>query len=345
MRILFAFLFVFVSLFGFEKSVLNGDIIQDGKGREYCPVCGMNLKKFYKTNHAVVLKSGEKLQFCSMHCLIDDYDKIKNSIKNILVIDVESDKFIDAKKAFYLVGSKVEPTMSSISEIAFSKEESAKNFAKEFGGKVMSFDEAFEDGKKRFEKDSQMIEGRKEMKIYPMGEKLYKQHCKPIDKSKYDTISSLKADVVKLCGVDEMKAHAISHYVWTKNIETINVPLDAKCPVCGMFVSKYPKWSAKIGEYYFDGVKDMMKFYFEPSKYTKHKHNLDEIYVTDYYTLKKIDGKKAFYVVGSDILGPMGNELIPFENLNKAKEFLSDHRGKNIIKFEDITQKIIKELR
>jgi hypothetical protein len=39
-----------------------------------------------------------------------------------------------------------------------------------------------------------------------------------------------------------------------------------KCPVCGMFVYKYPKWSAKIvvakKSYFFDGVKDMMKFYF-----------------------------------------------------------------------------------
>jgi len=36
-------------------------------------------------------------------------------------------------------------------------------------------------------------------------------------------------------------------------------------PVCGMFVAKYPKWPASISYegkiYYFDGVKDMMKYY------------------------------------------------------------------------------------
>ena len=47
----------------------------------------------------------------------------------------------------------------------------------------------------------------------------------------------------------------------------IEVPEDAKCPVCGMFVSKYPKWVAQIKikmdiYHYFDGVKDMMKFLF-----------------------------------------------------------------------------------
>ncbi len=44
-----------------------------------------------------------------------------------------------------------------------------------------------------------------------------------------------------------------------------------KCPVCGMFVAKYPDFVARIdfkdGSYaFFDGVKDMLKFYFQPEK-------------------------------------------------------------------------------
>jgi copper chaperone NosL len=53
---------------------------------------------------------------------------------------------------------------------------------------------------------------------------------------------------------------------------------------------------------------------------------------------------KAFYVLGSDAYGPMGRELIPFEKETEAREFLKDHKGKNILRFRDITYSIVKGL-
>ena len=47
---------------------------------------------------------------------------------------------------------------------------------------------------------------------------------------------------------------------------------------------------------------------------------------------------KAFFVVGSDVHGPMGNEFIPFKNIQDAKVFKIDHHGRKIIKFTDITE-------
>ena len=82
----------------------------------------------------------------------------------------------------------------------------------------------------------------------------------------------------------------------------------------------------------------MMKFYFEPSKYN-HNHSsndINEIKVTDYYSLESIDGKKAFYVIGSNVYGPMGKELIPFKTHTEAEKFMNDHFGKKVLKFEDI---------
>jgi nitrous oxide reductase accessory protein NosL len=49
-----------------------------------------------------------------------------------------------------------------------------------------------------------------------------------------------------------------------------------------------------------------------------------------------IDGTKAYYVIGSDTYGPMGHELIPFKDLSDAKNFLKDHKGKKILKFQEI---------
>ncbi len=124
-----------------------------------------------------------------------------------------------------------------------------------------------------------------------------------------------------------------------------------RCPVCGMFVYKYPKWVAEIvladGSYYFyDGVKDMFKHYFDVPKFTRGKSadQIREIYVTDYYEVELIDARSAFYVIGSDVLGPMGHELLPFKDRESAQEFLQDHHGQTIVRFGEVTRKLVYSL-
>ncbi|SEM68483.1 Nitrous oxide reductase accessory protein NosL [Syntrophus gentianae] len=124
-----------------------------------------------------------------------------------------------------------------------------------------------------------------------------------------------------------------------------------KCPVCGMFVAKYPDFLAqtvfKDGKvFFFDGVKDMMKFIFRPDRYSPGRKVSDMIavYVTDYYSMAPIDGRRAFYVIGSDVYGPMGRELIPFQMKNEAGEFLRDHKGKRILTFGEISPELIRKI-
>lgn len=124
-----------------------------------------------------------------------------------------------------------------------------------------------------------------------------------------------------------------------------------KCPVCGMFVAKYPDFAAQIqfrdgSVAFFDGVKDMFKYYRNLSRYASRKKAADisTLYVTDYYSLRYLDGFKAFYVSGSDVFGPMGKELIPFGKKSDAQEFLRDHKGRAILSFHEITDAVMKNL-
>ena len=48
--------------------------------------------------------------------------------------------------------------------------------------------------------------------------------------------------------------------------------------------------------------------------------------------------------MGSDIYGPMGRELIPFEKETDAREFMKDHKGKSMLRFTDVTPDILKGL-
>lgn len=130
----------------------------------------------------------------------------------------------------------------------------------------------------------------------------------------------------------------------------VNTPLPKPgpkdlCPVCGMLVSKYPNWVATIvyqdgHAHHFDGAKDMFKFWFDPPKYAAghSREQIARIVVTDYYNLQPMDAKTAFYVTGSDVLGPMGHEFVPLASQADAQDFVKEHKGKRIVRFDEVTK-------
>ncbi|WP_201352684.1 nitrous oxide reductase accessory protein NosL [Hydrogenimonas urashimensis] len=371
-------LFVYADAAAFGKmATKKPELIQQGPQKMWCSVCGMNLKMFYKTSHAVILEDGTKKQYCSIRCLAADWPNISQKVKKILVVDAATEKLIDAKRAHYVVGSKVKGTMSMTSKIAFGSLEDARDFQRKFGGKIVDFDEAFAMARESLAKDSMMIAKKKEKKMYPMGERIYKKMCRPVDVSKYARINELKAAIKteKLCKpMKEKQLQAVALYLW--DIKGGHVPAspertakhhgknegnmpevgrEEKCPVCGMFVYKHPKWAAfiyyekngRLAHLAFDGVKDMMKFYFNPGKWGDYgdiKKHIKKIVVRDYYTLKPVWAKEAWYVVGSDVYGPMGNELIPFKEKKAAENFMRDHHGKKLLRFDQITQELVYKL-
>ena len=120
------------------------------------------------------------------------------------------------------------------------------------------------------------------------------------------------------------------------------------CPVCGMLVSKYLNWVAivvyKDGHaHFFDGAKDFFKFIAAPQKYdARHRRDsIEAMWVTEFYGLTRIDARKAFYVIGSDVLGPMGHELVPLGNEADARDFLKEHQGRRFLSFDEVTPEII----
>ena len=66
--------------------------------------------------------------------------------------------------------------------------------------------------------------------------------------------------------------------------------------------------------------------------------------VSDFNSGKAIDGKNAFYVIGSKVYGPMGEELIPFASQADAMDFKKENKGKNILKFDEITKDTLKQM-
>jgi nitrous oxide reductase accessory protein NosL len=348
-------LFLSLSAHNFSKvSSSEPHLVQKGAEKEWCPVCGMNIKMFYKTSHAAELKNKTPRQYCSMRCLVQDKEEYGIEDSSIKVVDAKNEKLIDARSAFYVLDSDVKGTMSRVSKLAFAKKSDAEAHVKKYNGSIVTFDMAMKAAKESLKSDNALTQSKKEKKVYAMGKKIYEKMCsKDIDETNYIEINELKADIKnsKLCKpMDEDKLQALALYLWEvkrlgdlKSIEgKIEVTEDEKCPICGMFVYKYPKWAAQIfyadKHYSFDGVKDLMKYYF------LNKDGISKILVTDYYSQKAIEARESFFVAGSDVYGPMGDELIPFTKLEDAKTFSLDHKGKRILRFDEIDEIVIKKL-
>lgn len=130
----------------------------------------------------------------------------------------------------------------------------------------------------------------------------------------------------------------------TAEVKPVSMPKTAKCPVCGMFVDKYREWAAQVvfadgTAAFFDGPKDMFRYYFDVSRYDRARKQTDitAVYVTEYYSTKPMDARKAWFIAGSDVYGPMGAEFIPVDSEAHAREFMKDHAGKRILRFGDVT--------
>ncbi|DAB33652.1 MAG TPA: hypothetical protein CFH82_09465 [Sulfurospirillum sp. UBA12182] len=177
----------------------DAQILQEGKAKMFCPVCGMTLPMYYKTNHAANVK-GKVHQYCSIHCMHEEAMLAGEAIQNPQVVDNDSLKFIAATSAYYVVGSNKPGTMSTVSKYAFAKEASAQNFAKEFGGEVMDYTQVSKVVSEGLSADIKMIKKR-QAKAADMGKKIYEKVCKQTPQ-RFTSVADAKVylDESGICG-------------------------------------------------------------------------------------------------------------------------------------------------
>lgn len=189
-------------------------LLQKGEQKMYCPICGMTLPMFYKTNHAGTDEKGVTHQYCSIVCKVEDALKNGKKLSNPQVVDNSTLKFIDAKKAYFVVGSKKPGTMSVVSKYAFGTEKAAKSFVSMNGGEVLGYDAMYVLVEKSLEKDMKLI-AKKQSKAAAMGQKIYTKMCQQTEK-RFTDIAQAKAFLTtsKICGNISGKKHqAVALYL------------------------------------------------------------------------------------------------------------------------------------
>ncbi|PLY09500.1 MAG: hypothetical protein C0626_11050 [Arcobacter sp.] len=118
-------------------------------------------------------------------------------------------------------------------------------------------------------------------------------------------------------------------------------------------IAKNPTWVAQITtnkgkKALFCSPKSMFEFYHRPQLFEEYEamssDDLDEILVTDYNSLKPINGRNAYYVYGSSKTSPSGDDLVVFEKEMDAKNFASKYNGKRIFRFSKVSFALIELL-
>ncbi len=129
------------------------------------------------------------------------------------------------------------------------------------------------------------------------------------------------------------------------------VTKEMRCPVCGMYPARYPKWMAQIvfsdhSLQVFESPAELFRFLQNMARYDK-KHEAKDvgaIYFSDYAKGGWIESKRTFFASGSSAKGPMNDYDLPaFDSKEAAEQFVRDHGG-NVLAYGKISPEVLKEL-
>lgn len=129
------------------------------------------------------------------------------------------------------------------------------------------------------------------------------------------------------------------------------VPAEARCPVCGMYPARYPRWAAQTlfkdgAAHFFDSPVDLFAFLQKVERHDRRytRNDIAVSYVSDYATGKWIEDRHAFFVHGSRVLGPMRDADLPAFASRKAADAMSREHGGKVLTFAEVTPELIRSL-
>ncbi len=146
-------------------------------------------------------------------------------------------------------------------------------------------------------------------------------------------------------------------WMWEKIAWAEEFPKPAKrerCPVCGMFSARYPKWNAgmkfKDGKtVFFCSPKCFLHAYHHIGKYFpgRTKKDIVLMWVTDYYTTQKIKANDpdTYFVAGTTLVGPMGWDVVPVKGKEAAEILKKDYGGTAVLHLDEVTEEQIERAR
>ena len=145
---------VFVFSFVLILSVLAWST-QEAWAQRWCNLCAMDLQKYRLTQYILTLTDDGKRHTCSIHCAAIILKK--QAVGEIKVANYLTGDMIDARKAYYLVGSDIKGVMSKVSKLAFVSKTAPLEFRRNHGGELTDFDGAIKAANLDMAEDMKML--------------------------------------------------------------------------------------------------------------------------------------------------------------------------------------------
>ncbi|OYU27584.1 MAG: hypothetical protein CFE41_09925 [Burkholderiales bacterium PBB2] len=134
------------------------------------------------------------------------------------------------------------------------------------------------------------------------------------------------------------------------------IPVDARCPVCGMFPARTPEWAAQVifddgATQFFDSPVSMLIYLMDVGRFARGRRGTEVAarLVRDSRGSRAqpgdwIEAMQAVFVMGSNALGPMRTGNLPaFANQASARDF-ARQRGGQCVEFTQIPPALIRQL-
>lgn len=130
------------------------------------------------------------------------------------------------------------------------------------------------------------------------------------------------------------------------------IPPEARCPVCGMYPARFPRWAAQLiftdgAAHFFDSAVDLFLYLADSTPFDKQHRREDvaALYVTDFGGQGWVDARQAYFVTGSQARGPMrGADLPAFARAEAAAAYVAEHGGR-VIGFAAVDAPLLTALR
>ena len=109
-----------------------------------------------------------------------------------------------------------------------------------------------------------------------------------------------------------------------------------RCAECGMATGRDPKWEAGVTTadgkaLVFDTPRCLLRWL-----RSEGARGAAGPWVTEYYSSRKAPAAFVYYVIGSDVSGPMGREVVPVSTRPSAERFMAEHHGTAVRDFDHL---------
>jgi len=129
------------------------------------------------------------------------------------------------------------------------------------------------------------------------------------------------------------------------------IPAAARCPVCGMYPARNPRWAAQTlfkdgAAHFFDSPIDLFALLQAVDRHDRRytSNDVAASFVTDFESGQWVEARNAFFINGSSTLGPMRDADLPAFASRKAADTLVRSQGGKVLTFAEITPELIRSL-